>query len=146
MKYLIALILLSWSAGGFAAELAPFTSDGCSSFPNGTPQNQNLWLNCCIRHDFAYWKGGTEQQRLEADLALEQCVAKAGEPAIASLMLQGVRAGGTPSLPTPYRWGYGWPFGRGYQALTVEELAQVKMQLQALQATINEVAETLNNE
>jgi hypothetical protein len=146
MKYLVAFLLLSWSTAGFTAELAPFTSDGCSSFPNGTPQNQNLWLNCCIRHDFAYWKGGTEQQRLEADLALEQCVAKAGEPTIASLMLQGVRAGGTPSLPTPYRWGYGWPFGRGYQALTTEELTQVKMQLQALQATINEVAETLNNE
>ena len=146
MKYLAALLLLGWSIVGSAAELAPFTSDGCSSFPNGTPQNQNLWLTCCVRHDFAYWKGGTEQQRLDADLALEQCVAKAGEPTIASLMLQGVRAGGSPSLPTTYRWGYGWPFGRGYQALTAEELAQVKTQLEALQAIINEVMESSKNE
>jgi len=145
MKYLVALVLLSWSGAGLTADLAPFTSDGCSAFPNGTPQNQNLWLTCCIRHDFSYWKGGTEQQRLDADLALEQCVAKAGEPTIASLMLQGVRAGGSPSLPTTYRWGYGWPFGRGYQALTDEDLLQVKTQLEALHAMITAVTESLKD-
>jgi hypothetical protein len=143
MKYLAACILFGWAGALAAAELAPFTSDGCSSFPNGTPQNQSLWLNCCVRHDIAYWQGGTEPQRLAADLALQQCVATAGEPKIAALMLQGVRVGGSPLFPTPYRWGYGWPFGRGYQALSAEELAQVKMQLQALQAILNSVTESM---
>jgi hypothetical protein len=125
-------------ASAHADELSPFTTDGCSSFPDGTPKNKNLWLTCCIKHDLAYWQGGTHQQRLDADLELEQCVAKAGEPEIAKLMLQGVRAGGAPMLPTPYRWGYGWPFGRGYKALTAQELEQVRNALQAMQTLLEE--------
>jgi hypothetical protein len=42
-----------------AATLAPFTSDGCSVFPDGTALQQSLWLQCCRAHDYAYWKGGT---------------------------------------------------------------------------------------
>ena len=79
MRHVLALSLLIASSS-FAADIEPFTSDGCSSFPDGKPENPALWLDCCIRHDIAYWKGGTEQERLDADLALEQCVAKAGEP------------------------------------------------------------------
>jgi hypothetical protein len=145
MKCFVALVLLWCSTATPAAELAPFTSDGCSSFPNGTPQNQNLWLNCCVKHDLAYWQGGTEQQRLDADLALEQCVANTGERDIAKLMMQGVRAGGRPLFPTPYRWGYGWPFGRGYQALTAAELTQVKEQLESLQIMLRAAIENLSN-
>jgi hypothetical protein len=26
---------------------------------------------------------------------------------------------------TPYRWGYGWPFGRMYEPLSADEEAQV---------------------
>jgi hypothetical protein len=59
------------------------------------------------------------------------------------LMLQGVRAGGSPSLRTPFRWGYGWPFGRGYQALTKEELAQVKQQLETLQGLLQSTLKEL---
>ncbi len=101
--------------------LAPFESDGCSSFPDGTLSQQALWLDCCTAHDLAYWRGGTAAERLAADNALEQCVATVGEPEIASIMLTGVRVGGTPYLPTKFRWGYGWPFPRGYKALTQAE-------------------------
>jgi hypothetical protein len=131
------------SLGGVAAaraDLAPFTTDGCSSFPDGTLQHRNLWIDCCIRHDLAYWRGGTYQQRLDADLALEQCVAKVAQPELAKLMLQGVRAGGNPLLPTPFRWGYGWPFPRDYAALTNEELQQVKQRLAALQSMLRDAA------
>jgi hypothetical protein len=144
MKYLFAIAAMLWASLA-SAELAPFTSDGCSSFPDGTPANQSLWLDCCVRHDLAYWRGGTYEERLKADLALEQCVAKAGEPDIAKLMLQGVRTGGSPYFWTLYRWGYGWPFGRGYQALSAEELSQVRAQLksfeQLLQATREQLEE-----
>jgi hypothetical protein len=58
-------------------------------------------------------------------------------------MLQGVRAGGSPSLPTPYRWGYGWPFGRGYQALTADEVAQVRVRLEELQSLLHGVIDEL---
>lgn len=41
-------------------------------------------------------------------------------------MLAGVRVGGTPYLPTMFRWGYGWPYPRGYKALTDEERQQIE--------------------
>lgn len=107
------------------ADLAPFTSDGCSAFPDGTPSQKTLWLDCCYQHDRAYWQGGTRDQRAAADQALRACVAAVGEPEIAALMLAGVRVGGTPYLPTRFRWGYGWPFFRGYKPLSADEITQV---------------------
>jgi hypothetical protein len=40
-------------------------------------------------------------------------------------MFAGVRVGGSPYFPTPFRWGYGWSYPRGYGALSEQELAQV---------------------
>ncbi len=98
-----------------AEQIKPFESDGCSAFPDGTPQQQNLWLSCCTEHDKAYWQGGSYQQRLDADLTLKNCVSAIGEPVIAELMLSGVRVGGSPYWPTAFRWGYGWSYPHGYQ-------------------------------
>jgi len=125
--YAILGLGLIMSTSVLADKLKPFTSDGCSAFPNGTFNQQKLWLNCCIRHDYDYWQGGSYKQRIIADKALKQCVAKVGKPKIASLMLAGVRVGGTPFLPTEFRWGYGWPYPRFYAVLTSKELAQVKV-------------------
>ncbi len=121
----ILLLLLCVSSPTYAAGIKSFTSDGCSAFPDGTLDQQNLWLQCCIEHDKAYWKGGTYQQRIDADERLRTCVADVGKPLIAELMLAGVRVGGSPYLPAQFRWGYGWPYLRGYQALTEEEKAQI---------------------
>lgn len=120
---LLLLILLPILAQ--AGDLAPFTSDGCSVFPDGTYQQNQLWLSCCEAHDYAYWKGGTYQQRNLADQELQHCVGQVGEPGIAMIMLAGVRVGGNPYVPAKFRWGYGWPYLRGYKALSSEELAQV---------------------
>ncbi|WP_216662021.1 hypothetical protein [Niveibacterium sp. COAC-50] len=46
----------------WADTLKPFTTDGCSSFPDGTPWQQTLWLDCCVKHDIAYWIGGTKEE------------------------------------------------------------------------------------
>ena len=108
-----------------ADELKPFTSDGCSSFPDGTLKQKQLWLNCCQVHDQAYWQGGTSKQRLKADQSLAECVTQVGEPKIAKLMLAGVRVGGSPKWPTSFRWGYGWSFPRDYGELSEEENRQV---------------------
>ena len=87
-------------------------------FPNGTSERKDLWLNCCIKHDHKYWMGGTKTERLKADIGLRDCVATVGEPKTAELMLKGVRVGGSPYLPTSWRWGYGWHYCRGYKPLT----------------------------
>jgi hypothetical protein len=102
-------------------DLRAFTTDGCSGFPEGPPGHPNLWCDCCVAHDFAYWKGGTAAQRKVADAKLRACVTERYKALTGTLMELGVRAGGTPYLPTSYRWGYGWPFGRGYAPVTPEE-------------------------
>jgi len=115
---------------GQALELADFKSDGCSLFIDGTFKNPELWKDCCVEHDVAYWKGGTAEEREAADLKFRACILKkTGNEALAKLMYEAVRAGGGPHFPTWYRWGYGWPKGRGYQALTEEEQTLVEKKL-----------------
>ena len=108
-----------------ADDIQKFSSDGCSSFPDGNLEHNQLWLDCCIAHDLSYWQGGTYEQRLMADQQLEVCVSKVGEPAIAALMLAGVRVGGSPYFPTAFRWGYGWPYFRAYQALSDKDQQKI---------------------
>ncbi|HEX4896083.1 MAG TPA: hypothetical protein VFV11_07120 [Solimonas sp.] len=49
-----------------------------------------------------------------------------GNAVLAQAMYRGVRAGGGPSRLTTWRWGYGWPPGRAYGALSPPEQAQVE--------------------
>jgi len=126
IRILMAFMLASLTTVVGADTLKPFTSDGCSAFPDGTYSQKKLWLTCCQQHDFDYWQGGTYQQRLASDNRLKMCVTQVGEPAIAALMLAGVRVGGTPYLPTSFRWGYGWSYPRFYGPLSAAELQQVE--------------------
>lgn len=115
-----------------AAELKPFTSDGCSLFPDGSPAERAKWCDCCFEHDIAYWQGGDAEGRKKADEALRACVLqRTGNKALADAMRLGVRAGGHPVSVMWYRWGYGWELGRGYKALTESEKAQAAAPLEA---------------
>lgn len=135
-KLPILLLLLVVIAGhpAHGDDIHPFTSDGCSLFPDGYADMRDLWLPCCIEHDKAYWQGGTWQQRLNADRQLKYCVARLGEPLIAELMLNGVRIGGSPFWPTRFRWGYGWDYLRGYKALDNSEKQSVQEALREYEA------------
>ena len=144
MKKTVFLILLLLSPTlTFAADIDPFTTDGCSVFPDGTIEHQSLWSECCIKHDIAYWQGGTYDDRTRADQGLELCVGKVGEPEIAKIMLAGVRAGGSPYFPTSYRWGYGWAYPRGYKALTENEKNQVREKLNSMTLLIKSILKEL---
>jgi len=123
---LTILALLLSVVPTLAAGLRPFSSDGCSRFPDGTPENPGIWRECCLKHDSVYWRGGSYDERLQADLALRACVEKRGYPRIAELMFIGVRMGGSPYWPTSFRWGYGWPYLRGYKPLDEQELLAVR--------------------
>lgn len=86
----------------------PFTSDGCSVWPDGD------WADCCLQHDMTYWCGGSAAARQQADAELRACVAEHGATCVARLMYVGVRMGGIPWQPFPWRWGYGWSGIHGY--------------------------------
>lgn len=102
-------------------------------------EHQSLWGECCIKHDIAYWQGGTHEERLQADQELERCVSQVGEPEIARIMLAGVRVGGSPYFPTSYRWGYGWPYPRGYRELTADEKEEVRNKLNSLELLLTSI-------
>lgn len=144
-KLILTLLTLFLSPYLLASELKPFTSDGCSVFPDGTFEQQSLWLSCCIRHDLAYWKGGSYQEKQLADQALQYCVTKIGEPEIANIMLAGVKVGGSAYYPTSYRWGYGWPYLRGYKALNSDEKKQVKDEINKLVLMFNTLLKELDS-
>ncbi|RKX32908.1 MAG: hypothetical protein DRP71_11415 [Verrucomicrobia bacterium] len=111
--------------------ISDFTSDGCSLFPDHSLIDESDWCDCCLVHDIAYWKGGTEEERLAADLALRECVlARTGDEALARLMYEGVRMGGSPYFNTWYRWGYGWSFDHKYRALSEAELEMAEEKLE----------------
>ena len=107
-----------------------FTTDGCSLSPDGTPADPDKWCECCVEHDKLYWKGGTYTDRLNADIALGKCVTEdSGSAVLGNAYFLGVRIGGSPYFDTPFRWGYGWNYGRGYKALTPAEAADANKKL-----------------
>ncbi len=133
---ILMLSLVLTSAAHADIPLKAFSSDGCSNFPDGPTGQKGLWRECCVSHDLAYWLGGSYEQRMQADANLEQCVKQLNQPFTATVMLAGVRAGGSPFWYTTYRWGYGWPYRvgwlpRGYSVLTQSE-REYAMQLLGL--------------
>lgn len=113
-------------------QLSTFQSDGCSWWPDGTSSDPDLWRECCVVHDIAYWKGGTREERVEADRNLLSCVAGKKQTLMGLLMFVGVRSGGGPSFFTPFRWGYGWSHNRGYEKIGMTESRQVQASLLGL--------------
>lgn len=98
----------SRDGGDSGQELYPFVSDGCSLSPDVN------FRCCCVTHDLAYWKGGSRLERYRADEDLRRCIAGYGHEFLSYLYFYGVRIGGVPWLPTPWRWGFGRPFPAGY--------------------------------
>jgi hypothetical protein len=92
------------------AEMPPlvFTSDGCSMWPDGS------WAACCVEHDIEYWCGGSADDRYRADAILLECISDCCSGNLGRLTYLGVRAGGIPWQPFPWRWAYGFPGMRGY--------------------------------
>jgi hypothetical protein len=85
----------------------PFKSDGCSVVSDYDQQE------CCVRHDWLYWQGGSIQDRARADREFFQCVRRTRSGWLAAIRWLGVRIGGLGFLPFfDWRWGYGWEYPR----------------------------------
>jgi hypothetical protein len=87
-----------------------FATDGCTMFVNGS------WKECCIAHDHDYWQGGSAETRQESDERFKECIYTKTQNRPLSLgAYMIIRIGGVPYLATPWRWGYGWSFGKEYR-------------------------------
>ena len=146
LRYVVLSVLTVSPAGMVTAESAlslvdikPFTTDGCSFFPDGTFEVSVKWKHCCIAHDFAYWKGGTYIEREHADDDLQRCVSNLGEENISALMWLGVRIGGSPNFSTSYRWGYGWPESRGFQPLSPTDKEKVAAKVKLISSDLAQI-------
>ena len=90
-------------------QLKEFETDKC------TLLFSTAFDDCCVEHDKAYWMGGAVQERIVADKKLKNCVQQKTKSYMKATLIYGaVRIGGVPFVATPWRWGYGWKFGRGY--------------------------------
>jgi hypothetical protein len=87
------------------------------------------WTECCTDHDFAYWLGGTNSERSQADIRLKACIAGKSDAVTAEVFFRAVRIGGTAYSVTNYRWGYGWNYLRPYRAISEQEKELIKNQL-----------------
>jgi len=123
----LSATLMCATSGG----LRPFTTDGCTLVPERWFAKGERWRACCVKHDHAYWAGGTRSERRAADDRLKACLQAAESPRFASLARTVVGLFGGPYWPTWYRWAYGWPYSRGYRELSPEELRQVEGESEA---------------
>lgn len=131
-RTLSCALLFAMAACSDDTGLRAFSSDGCSLFPDSSLISESDWCDCCFQHDIAYWQGGTRAERESADGLLRDCVLdKTGNSVLAGSMYEGVRLGGSPHFYSWYRWGYGWPYGRKYEALTSVEKNEAEVLLEA---------------
>ena len=91
-----------------------FTFDGCSGGMSALYDlfASNLsWEDGCLLHDYAYWQGGTVEEKKKADDELYRHIIEKGySKKYALAMWTFVKIGGQPFLPFPWRWGYGYPY------------------------------------
>jgi hypothetical protein len=144
MRFTLLIIALGFSAGcsSLTAErapasyeslepklllnkLKPFVSDGCPrlgkmiSYPR-----EDHWQLCCVEHDKAYWKGGSLEQKQQADSAFHSCVSERGSADAARLMYYSLRS--VQKASQVQNWGYGWVIPHNTSGHTPEELVEIK--------------------
>jgi hypothetical protein len=129
-RFLVPMVALLFCHCAWEPKIAAFTTDGCTLSPEQSPLGLHNWRDCCIEHDLAYWKGGSEEERLAADNRLRACILEETEnPRLAKAYFEAVQLGGKAQYPTTYRWGYGWNFLRPPGPLTDQERILVDKRL-----------------
>lgn len=127
MRIALLLLLSFASTQALAVELRPFTTDGCTLAPDGTPRRPQLFRQCCVAHDLRFWGGGTKAERDRADLELRACISDIAGPLVGEAYYAGVRAG---QYVLPYhnplkRWGNAWYERDGYRQLSAIEIDEL---------------------
>jgi hypothetical protein len=120
---LIALCLvLTWSGYSQVCQPIKFVSDGCTAPNQYDHLTKASYVKCCYIHDIAYYVGGSEEKRKQADHQLRSCVEKkilaAGgsfshAKRTASAIFMAVRIAGGTSYnclfdDNYWEWGFAW--------------------------------------
>lgn len=129
-KIFCILLLLSLNSWASNESLGPFETDFCTSFPDGTTKEPELWKHCCLKHDMFFWAGGSREDRDQADLELRSCVESTGQMDLAKLMYWTVRV--TSYSPIKYskkKWNHGWPSRPDSQALTSDDIDEIEREI-----------------
>lgn len=86
----------------------PENSDGCSflSAPYQFLTKKPLpFRDCCVKHDEAFWYGGSKEEHRAADKRFRECIKKSGFPVTAWILWAIVRVFGSTCSPFPqFRW------------------------------------------
>ena len=107
LLFISSLFIASPLAASADEPSLPFPDDGCSCFP------ETDFEDCCREHDKIYYRGGSEADRAKADRELRRCIRDKGHTVMSNILYYSVRVGGVPWVPTPWRWGFGYPYLRG---------------------------------
>lgn len=108
--WLLALVFLSACATARIPQWSDAMSDGCTIPKHAIPffAVTKADTACCVVHDRAYYFGGSERARYEADSDLATCWLHAGMGgAQVTLGYTAVRVGGGPYGRQPYSWAFG---------------------------------------
>lgn len=133
LKLLSILFFISFSPMIKAEmKLAPFQTDGCTMFMDGTPSKPGLWRHCCVEHDLRYWFGGSSSEMDATDQRLKECVQKVAGDNWAELIYKGVRAGHYSPIKNKFYWSWAWSVKRSSTPLTPAEADYVISELQKL--------------
>lgn len=106
--------IVNWSFYDSPAQQEVYISKSCGFFAGDVSDQV---AGCCNDREKAYFDGGTYDLKLDVDAAFKQCVNQAPDNLTflsrATFFLR--PHFGFPFVHTPWRWGNGWPFGRGYR-------------------------------
>ena len=125
----ILLLPLFGFAKGEEMELShPFKTDFCTGWLDGTFEYD--WSECCLKHDLAFWAGGTLEDRNAMDKNLRQCVRDKANDFYATIIYFGVRAGRySPVKLESKKWGNAWGKEFTKRELTTREIQQLENSL-----------------
>lgn len=111
---------------GALADVKPFATDYCTSYPEGTRQQPDLWKHCCVEHDLYFWAGGSLEERKETDLKLKECVEATGAHVQAQLIYTAVAMGThSPIRFKTKQWGHSFEGRERYLKLSSQETSEL---------------------
>jgi hypothetical protein len=112
------------------SQVAPFETDYCTNYPEGTKEKPDQWKHCCLVHDMYFWAGGNKQNRYDADLELKSCIEATGAIHQSKIMYYAVRIGSySPIKYSKKKWNHGWTQRGSFQTLSVEDIRSIEKEL-----------------